>query len=224
MPGPDLRRHQACRGLTEAIAQAAGELSRAGRRRKLKAGEQLYGEGGSTESAFLLTSGRLRTLGRGRIESYGPGELVGELCFCAVRARQETAVATQACEVIELSATQLLRALRNSEALAKGLLEWYCERLGEARALAGEAQLASAAARVARRVLELAAAEGIVDGEARVLVRRPTHAELGRGALVSRERVSAVLADLRSRGLVAYGRTGPLRVLLDKLRAELPRL
>ncbi|MGE5047430.1 MAG: Crp/Fnr family transcriptional regulator [Deltaproteobacteria bacterium] len=214
----DLPHHQACRGLTEALNAMAPELPRMGRKRTLRAGEALYRTGDPTETAFLIVRGRIRAVAPGRLDSYGPGELVGELCFCAVRARQEAASATQATDVVELGPAQLVAAARRNEAFANGLLEWYCHRLGEARQLAGEAQLAPAEARVARRLLELALSEGIADGAARILVRRPTHVELARAALVSRERTSKVLSALRARGDISYGRTGPLRVLPERLR------
>ena len=216
--------HQACRSLTEGVAQVATELCRSVRARRLRAGETLYREGGPTQTAFLVVRGRVRTLAAGRIESFGEGELVGELCFCAVRARQETAVALQATEVAELSPADLLRAVRSDEVLARNLLSSLCDRLGAARALAGEEQLAPAPARLGRRLLALAAAEGVRDGAAFVVVRRPTHAELSRAALISRERASKVLALLRREGCVEYGRTGPLRVVPARLRAWLQRL
>jgi CRP-like cAMP-binding protein len=202
----------------------APDLLSRGRPRKLRAGETLYREGEATETAFVVSRGRVRTLASGRIESFGEGELVGELCFCGVRARQETATATQSTEVVELAPAQLIATLRGNEAFARGLLEWYCERLGNARQLAGEGQLASAEARVGRRLLELALAEGIPDGTARILTRRPTHAEIARSALVSRERASKALSSLRTQGAVSYGRRGPLRVLVPKLQARLQRM
>jgi len=224
MPGIEFPTHHACRALSEGLSHVAPDLLGRGRSRRLRAGETLYREGDPTETAYLVSRGRVRTLAAGRIESFGEGEMVGELCFCAVRARQETATATQLTEVIELAPAQLLAALRRNEAFARGLLEWYCERLGEARQLAGEGQLAPAEARVGRRLLELALAEGIPDGTARILTRRPTHAEIARSALVSRERASKVLSSLRAQGLVNYGRRGPLRVLVPVLRARLQRM
>ncbi len=71
---------------------------------------------------------------------------------------------------------------------------------------------------------QLALAEGIPDGTARILTRRPTHAEIARSALVSRERASKALSSLRAQGAVSYGRRGPLRVLVPKLQARLQRM
>jgi hypothetical protein len=91
-----------------------------------------------------------------------------------------------------VSPADLLRAIRRDETLARNLLSTPCDKLGAARALAGEEQLAPAPARIARRLLALAAGEGLRDGDALILARRPTHAELSRAALVSRERASKV--------------------------------
>src|SRR5512140_752014 len=111
----DLPSHQACRALTEGLSHVAPDLLGRGRARRLRAGETLYREGEATGSAWVVSRGRVRTLASGRIESFGEGELVGELCFCSVRARQETATATQLTEVIEFAPGQLLAAMRRSE-------------------------------------------------------------------------------------------------------------
>ncbi len=224
----DLPNHGACRALTEVVAElfpaAAGRLPR----RRVAAGETLYREGDGTDRLYLVESGLIRTerLGAGGeavpFASLSGGDLVGELCFCTVRARQESAHAVRDAVLVVLSADDLVElASRDRDALI-GVLEALCHRVDTARRHLGELGFESGERRVALRLLELARSEGmVVQPGVLALVDRPTQASLAAAAFVSREFANRVLNELRGAGLVAYERTGPVTAYETMLAAHL---
>ena len=222
--------HGACRALTEIAAElfprARGELPR----RRVGAGQALYREGDGTGRVFLIETGTLRTERTGPsgdsvlLASHGPGDLVGELCFCEVRARQERAVVIEAAEVLVLGADEIVGlASRDREALV-AVLELLCHRVDVARRRLGELGFDSGERRVAMRLLDLALTEGTaVEPSVRAIVRRPSQAVLASAAFVSREFANRVLGELRAAGVIAFERSGPLTVYIDRLEQHLAR-
>lgn len=222
--------HGACRALTEIAAElfprARGELPR----RRVGAGQALYRQGDPTERVFLVEIGTLRTESTGPsgapvlLASHGPGDLVGELCFCEVRARQERAVAIENAEVLVLGADEIVElASRDREALV-AVLELMCHRVDVARRRLGELGFESGERRIGLRILDLALSEGtLVERGVRAIVRRPSQAALASAAFVSREFANRVLGELRREGFLAFERSGPMTVYVDRLAAHLAR-
>lgn len=227
----DLKRHGACRALTETLVQAWPASFRAAvPARVVEAGAKLYARGGPTDVLFAIESGTVRTSITSPagddvlIASYGAGELVGELCFCEVRARQEDAVAVGRTRVIALGVPDLLDAVGRSPEAALAVLEALCHRVDAARRRLGEVGFEDGEHRVMLRVLDLAESEGVVVSPGVVAVaRRPTQAAVAASAFVSREFANALLGRLREEGVIDFDRSGPMTVAVDRLRARLGR-
>lgn len=197
-------------------------------RRKFAPGSIVYDRGEATDHVFLVVSGTLR------VEQIGPDggavfvtshiadDLVGELCLCEVRLRQERAVAVVRAEVVVVRVEDLLDlAARDRDALV-GLVEELCHRVDAARRRLGEVGFETGERRIALRVLELALVEGTaVQPGLRALVRRPSQAAIASAAFVSREFTNRVLGELRSLGLVAFERSGPMMVYVERLKTHL---
>ena len=225
-----LAAHGACRALTEIAAELFPRAAGALPRRRVAAGGTLYREGDSTEHLFLVESGTLRTervAPNGDLvllSSHGEGDLVGELCFCEVRARQERAVAVDDAELLVLGVDQMIDlAARDRETLV-AMMELLCHRVDVARRRLGELGFDSGERRIGLRILDIALAEGtLVERGVRAIVRRPSQAALASAAFVSREFANRVLGELRREGFLAFERSGPMTVYVDRLAAHLAR-
>ena len=227
--GIRLAAHGGCRALTEIAVELfprAGALSR----KRVAGGGTLYREGDSTDHLFLVETGTLRTervSPSGEVvllSSHGVGDLVGELCFCEVRVRQERAVAISDAQLLVLGIDEVIDlAGRDREALV-ATMELLCHRVDVARRRLGELGFDSGERRVALRILDVALSEGtLLEVGVRVIVRRPSQAALASAAFVSREFANRVLGELRSGGLLAFERSGPMTVYVDRLAAHLAR-
>jgi CRP-like cAMP-binding protein len=222
--------HGSCRALTEVAAELLATRVGALPRRRIAAGRLLYRAGDPTDHVYVVSSGLLRTERMGPhgeavlVDSHSRGDLVGELCFCQVRARQERAIAVDASVVVALSAVALVELAASERDTLVAVLEMLCHRVDVARRRLGELGFDSGKRRVALRLLELAMSEGVAAGlGVRAIVRRPSQASLAAAAFVSREFANRVLGDLRAKGLLAFERTGPITVYVARLEESLAK-
>ena len=187
-----------------------------GRGHMLAAGETLYHQGDSAESAYLVTSGLLSLkvgarVGRERlVDLAGPGDVVGALSAEQAAYLDTAAALGPGTRVSALvagsSAAQELR-----EQAAAQRLERLTQQLEEVDSPVA-ARVARAFARLAERLVQEVAA-GMVR-----LTLPPTPDTLAGLVGAARETTSAAVAELRRRGLIAGTRGRYLvlpRALLD---------
>jgi CRP-like cAMP-binding protein len=222
--------HGCCRALTEVAAELLATRVGGFPQRRVAAGRLLYRAGDPTDDVYVVSAGLLRTEQIGPdgeavlVASHGRGDLVGELCLCQIRARQEQAVAVRESVVAVLSAAAVVDLAARERDTLVAVLEMLCHRVDIARRRLGELGFDSGQRRVALRLLDLATSEGVAVGPGlRAIVRRPSQASLAAAAFVSRELANRVLGDLRARGLVAFDRTGPITVHVARLEESLAK-
>jgi len=213
--------HAHCGALTHLLREAyPGVPSRVARH--LAKGETLYQQGEPTDELFMIESGRIRTLtlspaGRELVTGeFGPGEAVGEVCFCEVRARQETAVALEDATVVPLGPADLIAFAKSSDGALIELLGMFVHRLAQA-----ESRLAEARTSVRERLVAyLLRNASHTDESGLAAMDRPvSHEEIARHVGTTREQVSLLLEGLRRDGAILYDRRSPIRVDRNKLGA-----
>jgi CRP-like cAMP-binding protein len=152
-----------------------------------------------------------------------PGQPFGELCFCGgpTEYRRTTARAESESEATEIKVGDFVDYVRANREVFAAVLFTFCIRLGEAEKRLALFAYRNAGERLARLLLHLASAKTrrttqaeLDDGKVTLAV---THEELARMAVMSRQRVTITMGELRRRGLVGYGRNQPLVVNVPAL-------
>lgn len=207
--GLRLSSHAECRALTGLAAHLATRPGIQGTARRLRRGERLYGAGDATDRLYLVTEGVVHThlmseSGRElRLGAAHAGDAVGELCFCSVRRRSESAVAATDAVVVPVLGEEVVRYAGSGSEAAREVLEHLFHRIAVLTGRVEELAFASARERLLRRLSALAAAAGLAPDGA-VTLPAASHEDWARQVYATREQVSAVLADLRRRGAIDY--------------------
>ena len=196
-------------GLGEA---AAADLAAAGSVRRHEAGETLMVQGGPSDCLYVLLEGRVRVTvvdAGGHellLDLLGPGDTVGELSVVDGRPRSATVSAIEPGRALRVAAPRFVRFLQEHPRAVVALLRVLAGRLRDA----DEARLRLVAERtdqrVARRLLELAAEHGELDGTDVRITAPLTQAELASWVGASREGVSYALRELREAGAISVDR------------------
>lgn len=208
--------HAECRaltGLVEHLLQRGQALGRTPR--TVPAGSSLYRVGDRTDHLYLVRDGEVResiASESGRelvLQVARQGETVGELCFCSVRERQESAVAVTDATVIPVYAEDVLSYVLKDPRAALEVLEYLFHRIGELSTRVQELAFQNVRQRVIHHLLRMAAeaAEGAgqtAQGTDTVVLPRMTHEEWASRVYATREQVSGIFADLRRLGAVDY--------------------
>ncbi len=216
----DFPTHDQCRALS---ALFRGDLctsltGRAGAR--MERGRRIYCQGDTSTSVYFVRAGLIKTSlitedGKEQIlRIYQPGEVFGELCFCAT-ARREEALALEDSEVVELSFAELVGHLQRNPAALTSFLSRISHHLADAyeqiRLLSSEKVMA----RLAQTLLRLAQEIGEPEGAWVRLRINLTQEDVARMIGASREVTSTLLNQLRALGCVDYSARTPGRLLVN---------
>ena len=149
---------------------------------------------GRVKITFVSENGRQQMLG-----IIGPGELLGELAAVDGAEHSASAVAAEPVTALALGPTQFREFLATHAAVSYHLLESVVHRLRSNDRKRVEYGAYDVGARVARRLLELAADSGSIDLPL-------TQDDLAGLVGASREQVARSLRTLRDAGVVETGR------------------
>lgn len=189
---------------------ALDRLARLAVRRSVRKGIRILAQGDPGDSLIGIIAGQVRistTTAAGRSVSLNvlsPGDSLGEIAVLDGEPRTASAEALTDVELFVIHRRDLLALLGREPALAIHLLALLCSRVRWASTLIEEASFLPAAARLARRLLWLAAEHGTRD-EAGVTLRL-SQAELAGFLGISRQSVNTILQDWCRSGWVSLGR------------------
>ncbi len=163
------------------------------------------------DALFVLVRGRVKVVLYGEsgreiiLRVFGrPGDFFGEMSLLDGQPRSASIVAAEPSSLLVLSREAFREHLRRSSGTALAVMAELSRRLREADAIIGNLALLDVYGRLARKLRDLARAEGepAPDG---VLIRRlPTQQEIAGLIGTSRETVSRALGELSRRGLVRH--------------------
>src|SRR5262249_45247221 len=135
----------------------------------VRRGQLVYCQGDISATVYFLRTGLIKTSlitedGREQIlRIYKPGEVFGELCFCAA-ARREEALALEDSEIVPLQFTELIEHLQRNTPALTSFLSTIAHHLSDAyeqvRLLSSEKVMA----RLVQTLLRLATEMGIPEG------------------------------------------------------------
>ena len=167
-------------------------------RKRVERGAFIVHAGDSTDSLYILLSGRAKVTnvdGEGReiiLAWLGQGEFFGEMGLIDGSPRSANVVATEICELLVLSKDAFERCMQDNFQVAQRLMQILVRRLREADRNIESLALLDVYGRVARLLLELSEEE---NGR-RVVKNKISKQDMARMIGASREMVSKVLKDL----------------------------
>jgi len=218
--------HGQCSALMEVIRSGRAHLPQFGRSESYPAGHVVYDYGDAVEHLYLVEEGMVRTSvlspgGRELVTGiWGAGDLFGQFCLCRQGERNERATVIQDAKIVRMGVEELLELAATGDG-ALAMLQLFCQRISVLEQQVAELAFANVRTRLGLLLLRLAR-EGQGQGDGSVLLREsPTHEEMALRIGTTREQVSAILAQFRKQGLIAYQRTGPLRIYPERLQEHI---
>jgi CRP/FNR family cyclic AMP-dependent transcriptional regulator len=180
------------------------KLSKVSSRKRVERGAFVVHSGDSTDSLYILLSGRAKVTnvdGEGReiiLAWLGQGEFFGEMGLIDGSPRSANVVATEMCELLILSKEAFQRCMQDNFQVAQRLMQILVHRLREADRNIESLALLDVYGRVARLLLELSEEE---NGR-RVVKKKISKQDMARMIGASREMVSKVMRDLELSGFI----------------------
>jgi len=203
-------------GIPQDIAQ---KLEDRAKRRSFRRGEVIFHKGDPGATLYIILSGQVKIVlpSEGGEEAVlgvlDEGEFFGELSLIDGRPRSATIMATLPTEALVLHRDDFLAFLEANPRCAIDLLHTLCQRLRETDEFVEDAVFLDVPARLAKKLLELAASYGTQGAEGTVIGMRLTQAELATMVGATRESVNKALAGLQRREVVK--RVGRRYVVAD---------
>lgn len=196
-------------GLDDGAWQA---LAVRGRHRKMARGSTLFAQGERTGAVAILVDGRLKIARvtddgtEALLAVRGPGDLVGELAALDGRPRSASVTALEPASLLVVEAGVFRSWLRAYPDVALRLLAVLAGRLRDADIVRAEFPATDVTARLARRLLQLAAQYGEPDGDTVRIDLPVTQDDLAGWVGASREAVAKGMRRLRDAGAVTTAR------------------
>ncbi|MFC4950878.1 Crp/Fnr family transcriptional regulator [Pseudonocardia sp. GCM10023141] len=200
------------------------ELTQRGRPRRWPAGASLFLEGERSTTVVVVLTGRVKvfTLSEEGEETVlavrGPGSLLGELAAVDGAPRSASVAALEPVVALVFPVGVFVDFLSTHAAAAMVVLRLVIGRLRDADRKRAEFAAYDTAARVARRLVELAERFGEPDGNGVRITVALTQDELAGWVGSSREAVAKALRALRERGQLTTGRRTMTVLDMDGLR------
>ena len=188
-------------GLSEAELD---KLSKVAGRKRVARGAFIVRAGDSTDSLYILLSGRAKVTnfdeeGREIILAWlGPGEFFGEMGLVDGSPRSASVMAVEPCELLNISSDAFTRCMQDNFEVAQKLMQILVRRLREADRKIESLALLDVYGRVARLLLELSVDE---NGK-KVVKKKMSKQDMARMIGASREMVSKVMRDLEVGGYI----------------------
>jgi CRP-like cAMP-binding protein len=223
---PAFLSHHECDVLTSAAAEHIEPNREMGRLKTYVKNACLWLADDVPERVYLLRSGRIEIAS---IDSQGiqelirivePGELFGELCFCAHRREPLGTVARALTKstVAEGSYDDFRRSLSSGARSATRLLETFCRRVADMERRTRVLACRDARKRLAMALIDLCELRGFKEEASDCAVITVSHAELAERVAMTRSHTTVLMTRFRKQHLVSYRRNSALTVYVRRLR------
>jgi CRP/FNR family transcriptional regulator, cyclic AMP receptor protein len=180
--------------------------------RAFEAGQVVFREGDSSDTCYVVRSGRARAVREhpsGRtiaLATFGPGDIFGELAMFEKERRSATVEAIAATSAVAILGPDMRRLMAEHPQISTRLVIALGRRLREMNERLLRQSFQTVQSRVAAVLKELVAQERSDGADGRDVLLTATQAELAQMAGSSRESASRFLAVLERAGVISQGR------------------
>jgi CRP-like cAMP-binding protein len=191
---------------------SAALLAQAARKRAFRRGQIIFHKGDPGTSLFVIVTGQVKLIlpsAAGEEVVLGvldAGECFGEMAVIDGKPRSATVVAAVPTETLMVLREDFLRQVEAHPQLAIDLLELLARRLRGTDELVADAVFLDIGARIAKKLLDLAEAYGVVEPGGTVIGLRLSQVELARMVGATRESVNKHLRSYQAMGIIALER------------------
>jgi CRP-like cAMP-binding protein len=210
--------------LTEAERELLAGLLR---RKSIEKRELLFRQGDEGTVFYIILQGRIKISVSRRMEKVtlailGPGEFLGEMALLDGLPRSANAVAIEDSQLYALNRKDFLSFLGNNENAVRAILYSLSVRLRKTDDQLAEMCFLNLSARLAKKLVEMAAAQSPYENHPESCSVVISQQELGDILGVSRESINKELRILRDRGCVSTSRNAIVIKDLESLRRRMP--
>jgi CRP/FNR family transcriptional regulator/CRP/FNR family cyclic AMP-dependent transcriptional regulator len=192
--------------------EQAAQLAEVAQRRSFKRGEVIFHKGDAGSSLYMIVQGQVKIVlpsdsgEEALLAVLDADDFFGELSLIDEQPRSATVVATEPTETLVLHRADFLKFISNSPGLAVDMLRILAQRLRETDEFIEDAVFLDVPGRLAKKLLELAAAYGRETPAGTMIGMRLTQQELATMVGATRESVNKHLRAYRSRGYIDIDR------------------
>ncbi len=189
-------------------------LQAAGMNKKYRKGAMIVGEGDSGSTVFYLVSGTasaLRYSAAGAevfIDTFGPGDLIGEMAALSGGERTADIYATSDVELIAFPGTAFIGLMEKHGSIGVRVSRLLVERIRRTTRRMFEQSTLSSKGRVCAELMRLA--EPVGGTEVLLINAMPSISEIGKKLGMARETVSRTVSELKGQAVVAPEGSGLL--------------
>ncbi|PIV02205.1 MAG: Crp/Fnr family transcriptional regulator [Syntrophobacterales bacterium CG_4_8_14_3_um_filter_58_8] len=193
----------------------------------LRKGDSLFREGEEGHSLYMITAGKIKILRQSRdgdeviLAVLSAGDFCGEMALLDGLPRSADAVAAEETQLYGLNRKDFIAYVMNNETAVKAILATLSKRLRKADDFLEDVFFRNVAARLAKKLIELAGSNGCRIEDGGLIKLNVTQKDLAGMIGATRESVNKELRSLREKNLIALsGNT----IVIDDLEALKQRI
>ena len=178
------------------------------KKQTLRKGDALFREGEEGNSLYMIIAGKIKIVRQSRdgdemiLAVLSTGDFCGEMALLDGMSRSADAVAVEETHLYGLNRKDFLDYVMKNETAVKAILSALCKRLRKADDFLEDIFFLNVAARLAKKLIELAMNNGIREGENGPVKLSVTQKDLASMIGTTRESVNKELRVLREENLI----------------------
>ena len=193
----------------------------------LRKGDSLFRKGEEGHSLYMITAGKIKILRQSRdgdeviLAVLTAGDFCGEMALLDGLPRSADAVAVEETQLYGLNRKDFIAYVMNNETAVNAILSALSKRLRKADDFLEDIFFLNVAARLAKKLIELAMSNGFREEDSGSIKLSVTQKDLAGMIGATRESVNKELRSLREKSLIGFsGKT----IVIDDLEALKKRI
>jgi CRP/FNR family cyclic AMP-dependent transcriptional regulator len=197
------------------------------RKQILRKGDALFRKGEEGHSLYMITAGKIKIVRQSRdgdemiLAMLSVGDFCGEMALLDGMSRSADAVAVEETHLYGLNRKDFLAYVMNNETAVKAILSALSKRLRKADDSLEDIFFLDVAARLAKKLIELAMGSGFQKGEGEPVKLSVTQKDLAGMIGATRESVNKELRALREKNLIGLSSNNILILDMEALQQRI---
>ena len=176
----------------------------------LRKGDSLFRKGEEGHSLYMITAGKIKIVRQSRdgdemiLAVLSAGDFCGEMALLDGLPRSADAVAVEETYLYGLNRKDFIAYVMNNETAVKAILSALSKRLRKADDFLEDIFFLNVAARLAKKLIELAGSDGVREEDGAPIKLSVTQKDLAGMIGATRESVNKELRSLREKNLIGF--------------------